>query len=54
MGIGARRTRRSLFPTSGPSRASSKLVGTTYKADLITGMDHPVLERFRLKAQKTD
>ena len=39
---------------SGPSRASLELVGTTYKADLITDIDHAVLECFRLKTQKTD
>ncbi len=42
------------IPDEWPEQSLLKLVGTTYKADLVTDMDHSVLERFRLKAQKTD
>ena len=42
------------IPDEWPEQSLLTLVGTTYEADLITDMNHPVLERFRLKAQKTD
>jgi len=43
-----------VIPNEWPEQSLLKLVGTTYKADLISDMDHAVLERFRLKTQKTD
>ncbi len=43
-----------VIPDEWPVQSLLKLVGTTYQADLITVMNHPVLARFRLKAQKTD
>lgn len=40
------------IPNEWPDQSLKELVGTTYKADLITTITHPVLARFRLKAQK--
>ena len=37
-----------VIPDEWPGQSLRQLVGTTYKADLITAMDHPVLARFRL------
>jgi hypothetical protein len=44
----------SVIPNEWPKQSIKELVGTTYKADLITTMTNSVLARFRLKAKKTD